>query len=182
MWAQHTVALMAGLCAFLLRCPLSANIYKIDFIAFKIRALSDEGETVLFDIRKDPDEEEPPIDDDLDDSVRSIKRPRRRPVFRARRVASLDPTLAPMASSCAGHVRAHQPFGLGVALRSCPARGGPMLSVRPSASKERCGRGGPLVGRRGCCRPRRGLPSELRACLGLGRPRIGSFLGSQGGQ
>lgn len=54
-------------------CPLSANIYNIDFVSFKIRDM-DSNET-LFEVSKDPDQ--PPIDysllDDLDDSVRSIR-------------------------------------------------------------------------------------------------------------
>lgn len=52
-------------------CPLSANVYKIDFVAFKIRALEDgKPESLLFEIRKDPDDED---EDPLDDSCRSIR-------------------------------------------------------------------------------------------------------------
>mmetsp|Transcript_71651 Transcript_71651/g.187845 ORF Transcript_71651/g.187845 Transcript_71651/m.187845 type:complete len:193 (-) Transcript_71651:262-840(-) len=55
-------------------CPLSANVYKIDFVAFKIRAVEENvAEHLLFEVRKDPDEEELPVDDDVDDSVRSIR-------------------------------------------------------------------------------------------------------------
>mmetsp|Transcript_104404 Transcript_104404/g.319701 ORF Transcript_104404/g.319701 Transcript_104404/m.319701 type:complete len:184 (-) Transcript_104404:125-676(-) len=55
-------------------CPLSANNeYRIDFHAFKIRAVTEEGERLLFEIRKDPDEEEPALSDDMDDSVRFIR-------------------------------------------------------------------------------------------------------------
>merc|ERR1719356_865130 len=54
-------------------CQLSANVYRIDFHTFKIRAVEETGERPLFEIRKDPDEEEPPLDDNLDDSVRSIR-------------------------------------------------------------------------------------------------------------
>mmetsp|Transcript_152931 Transcript_152931/g.278027 ORF Transcript_152931/g.278027 Transcript_152931/m.278027 type:complete len:186 (-) Transcript_152931:139-696(-) len=54
-------------------CPLSANTYKIDFVAFKIRAVEDHGENLLFEIRKDPDAEEEVPDDEADDSVRSIR-------------------------------------------------------------------------------------------------------------
>ena len=54
-------------------CPLSANIYNIDFVSFKIRDM-DSNET-LFEVSKDPDA--PAIDysllDGLDDSVRSIR-------------------------------------------------------------------------------------------------------------
>jgi len=54
-------------------CPMSANVYNIDFVSFKIRDM-DSNET-LFEVSKDPDQ--PPIDyallDDLDDSVRSIR-------------------------------------------------------------------------------------------------------------
>jgi len=53
-------------------CPLSANIYKIDFHSFKIRAIEEGSERVLFEVKKDPDEE-PPLDDSADDSVRSIR-------------------------------------------------------------------------------------------------------------
>eukprot|EP00744_Colponema_vietnamica_P003681 GILI01005606.1.p1 GENE.GILI01005606.1~~GILI01005606.1.p1 ORF type:complete len:184 (+),score=66.59 GILI01005606.1:74-625(+) len=54
-------------------CPLSANIYKIDFTAFKIRDL--DSKTVLFEIRKDPQEmaaAEEGLDDD-DESSRTIR-------------------------------------------------------------------------------------------------------------
>eukprot|EP00931_Biecheleriopsis_adriatica_P104642 TRINITY_DN7928_c0_g1_i3.p1 TRINITY_DN7928_c0_g1~~TRINITY_DN7928_c0_g1_i3.p1 ORF type:complete len:191 (+),score=42.69 TRINITY_DN7928_c0_g1_i3:66-638(+) len=57
-------------------CSLSHNIYKIEFIGFKIRALEEgEPEQLLFEIRKDPDEEEDdlPLPDDTDDSVRMIR-------------------------------------------------------------------------------------------------------------
>jgi len=54
-------------------CPLSANAYKIDFTAFKIRAVDDGSEQVLYEIKKDPAEEEDIPDDEVDDSVRSIR-------------------------------------------------------------------------------------------------------------
>jgi len=54
-------------------CPLSANTYKIDFVAFKIRAVEENSENLLFEIRKDPDEEDGVPDDTADDSVRSIR-------------------------------------------------------------------------------------------------------------
>lgn len=54
-------------------CPLSANIFKIDFVAFKIRAVEEVGEIQLFEIRKDPDVEPVTLDDDADDSCRSIR-------------------------------------------------------------------------------------------------------------
>eukprot|EP00747_Dinoflagellata_sp_TGD_P165361 gnl/TRDRNA2_/TRDRNA2_186528_c0_seq1.p1 gnl/TRDRNA2_/TRDRNA2_186528_c0~~gnl/TRDRNA2_/TRDRNA2_186528_c0_seq1.p1 ORF type:complete len:188 (-),score=40.29 gnl/TRDRNA2_/TRDRNA2_186528_c0_seq1:187-750(-) len=55
-------------------CPLSANVYKIDFTAFKIRAIHETGgEDLLFEIRKDPNDEEGLPDDDADDSVRQIR-------------------------------------------------------------------------------------------------------------
>mmetsp|Transcript_36304 Transcript_36304/g.93599 ORF Transcript_36304/g.93599 Transcript_36304/m.93599 type:complete len:188 (+) Transcript_36304:98-661(+) len=54
-------------------CPLSANVYKIDFVAFKIRAVEDNSESLLFEVRKDPEEEQAPLDDNEDDSVRSIR-------------------------------------------------------------------------------------------------------------
>merc|ERR1711934_53319 len=54
-------------------CPMSANIYNIDFVSFKIRDM--ENNDTLFEVSKDPDQ--PPIDyallDDMDDSVRSIR-------------------------------------------------------------------------------------------------------------
>mmetsp|Transcript_21879 Transcript_21879/g.37801 ORF Transcript_21879/g.37801 Transcript_21879/m.37801 type:complete len:182 (-) Transcript_21879:70-615(-) len=53
-------------------CPMSANIYNIDFTAFKIRALDETQEFTLFEVRKDPSEEPPP-NDDMDDSVRTIR-------------------------------------------------------------------------------------------------------------
>lgn len=55
-------------------CPLSANIYKIDFTAFKIRSLDTEQENVLFEIRKEAgdDDGEFPYDD-ADDGVRTIR-------------------------------------------------------------------------------------------------------------
>mmetsp|Transcript_130791 Transcript_130791/g.254880 ORF Transcript_130791/g.254880 Transcript_130791/m.254880 type:complete len:179 (+) Transcript_130791:74-610(+) len=53
-------------------CPLSANVYKINFTAFKIRALDDQAETVLFEVKKHEDDTELP-DDTADDSVRSIR-------------------------------------------------------------------------------------------------------------
>jgi len=54
-------------------CALSANVYKVDFVAFKIRAVEDNAEQVLFEIRKDPALEEGLPGDDADDSVRSIR-------------------------------------------------------------------------------------------------------------
>jgi len=54
-------------------CPLSANIYKIDFCAFRIRAVEDSSERLLFEIRKDPEVDDEIPDDDEDDSVRSIR-------------------------------------------------------------------------------------------------------------
>mmetsp|Transcript_43379 Transcript_43379/g.68686 ORF Transcript_43379/g.68686 Transcript_43379/m.68686 type:complete len:185 (-) Transcript_43379:76-630(-) len=54
-------------------CPLSANVYKIDFVAFKIRAVEENSENLLFEIRKDPEEEDGVPDDEADDSVRSIR-------------------------------------------------------------------------------------------------------------
>mmetsp|Transcript_27778 Transcript_27778/g.71912 ORF Transcript_27778/g.71912 Transcript_27778/m.71912 type:complete len:186 (+) Transcript_27778:88-645(+) len=53
-------------------CPLSANVYKIDFVAFKIRAMHDDTETVLFEIKKEPDVDDE-LDDDDDPSVRTIQ-------------------------------------------------------------------------------------------------------------
>lgn len=53
-------------------CPLSANIYKIDFVAFKIRALEDDHESLLFEIRKAPDEDDMRVDEP-DDSTRFIR-------------------------------------------------------------------------------------------------------------
>ena len=53
-------------------CPLSANVYKINFTSFKIRALQDNAETLLFEVRKEPDDTELPPDDS-DDSVRFIR-------------------------------------------------------------------------------------------------------------
>jgi hypothetical protein len=57
-------------------CPLSANGYKIDFTAFKIRSLEDEGgdENILFEIRKEPGEDEGAVqDEEQDDAVRTIR-------------------------------------------------------------------------------------------------------------
>mmetsp|Transcript_56278 Transcript_56278/g.126986 ORF Transcript_56278/g.126986 Transcript_56278/m.126986 type:complete len:184 (+) Transcript_56278:95-646(+) len=51
-------------------CPLSANVYAIDFTAFKIRAVEEAGEIPLFEVRKDPVQVP---DDTMDDSVRMIK-------------------------------------------------------------------------------------------------------------
>jgi len=53
-------------------CPLSANIYKIDFTSFKIRAVEENSEQLLFTVSKEPGDEALP-GDDADDSVRSIK-------------------------------------------------------------------------------------------------------------
>merc|ERR1712070_1054562 len=54
-------------------CPLSANIYNIDFQNFRIRDM--ETNDVLFEVGKDPDT--PPVDysllDGMDDSVRKIR-------------------------------------------------------------------------------------------------------------
>lgn len=54
-------------------CPMSANVYGIDFVAFKIRAVEDAAEHLLFEIRKDADDEEPPPPEDGDDSARFIR-------------------------------------------------------------------------------------------------------------
>mmetsp|Transcript_117 Transcript_117/g.205 ORF Transcript_117/g.205 Transcript_117/m.205 type:complete len:186 (+) Transcript_117:64-621(+) len=55
-------------------CPLSSNAYMIDFVAFKIRVVEENGgEHVLFEIRKDPEDGGPPLDDEEDDSVRTIR-------------------------------------------------------------------------------------------------------------
>merc|ERR1719160_1794300 len=57
-------------------CPLSANIYKIDFVGFKIRAVDEFSgtETLLFEINKDPNDPDDGLpDDDADDSVRTIR-------------------------------------------------------------------------------------------------------------
>eukprot|EP00929_Paragymnodinium_shiwhaense_P055148 TRINITY_DN2765_c0_g1_i1.p1 TRINITY_DN2765_c0_g1~~TRINITY_DN2765_c0_g1_i1.p1 ORF type:complete len:189 (-),score=49.02 TRINITY_DN2765_c0_g1_i1:140-706(-) len=54
-------------------CPLSWNVYKIDFVGFKIRALEETGEQLLFEIRKDPDLDDDLPDDEIDDSVRQIR-------------------------------------------------------------------------------------------------------------
>mmetsp|Transcript_1348 Transcript_1348/g.4062 ORF Transcript_1348/g.4062 Transcript_1348/m.4062 type:complete len:189 (+) Transcript_1348:93-659(+) len=54
-------------------CPLSANVYKIDFVAFKIRAVEEGTEHLLFDVRKEPEEQGVLLDDSIDDSVRSIR-------------------------------------------------------------------------------------------------------------
>jgi len=53
-------------------CLLSANVYKIDFTSFKIRSLEDGQDRLLFQIMGEPDEA-PVNDDDLDDSVRTIR-------------------------------------------------------------------------------------------------------------
>mmetsp|Transcript_56274 Transcript_56274/g.126969 ORF Transcript_56274/g.126969 Transcript_56274/m.126969 type:complete len:183 (+) Transcript_56274:121-669(+) len=53
-------------------CPLSANVYKIDFVAFKIRSVEETREDLLFEIRKDPEDDDD-VPDDGDDSSRSIK-------------------------------------------------------------------------------------------------------------
>mmetsp|Transcript_56924 Transcript_56924/g.114255 ORF Transcript_56924/g.114255 Transcript_56924/m.114255 type:complete len:181 (-) Transcript_56924:272-814(-) len=53
-------------------CPLSANVYKIDFTSFKIRAVEDGCEQVLFQIQREPGDVGVP-DDLADDSVRSIR-------------------------------------------------------------------------------------------------------------
>eukprot|EP00927_Polykrikos_kofoidii_P008144 TRINITY_DN13380_c0_g1_i1.p1 TRINITY_DN13380_c0_g1~~TRINITY_DN13380_c0_g1_i1.p1 ORF type:complete len:210 (-),score=29.02 TRINITY_DN13380_c0_g1_i1:163-714(-) len=53
-------------------CSLSANVYNIAFNAFKIRAIEDNAEHVLLEIRKDPSESGPPHHDS-DDSVRTIQ-------------------------------------------------------------------------------------------------------------
>jgi len=52
--------------------PLSANAFKIDFLAFKIRAVQDGHETCLFEISKDPDDG-PELDDTIGDDARMIK-------------------------------------------------------------------------------------------------------------
>eukprot|EP00930_Biecheleria_cincta_P031466 TRINITY_DN21845_c0_g1_i1.p1 TRINITY_DN21845_c0_g1~~TRINITY_DN21845_c0_g1_i1.p1 ORF type:complete len:204 (-),score=31.91 TRINITY_DN21845_c0_g1_i1:46-618(-) len=56
-------------------CPLSYNVYKIDFVGFKIRAIEDDREEVLLEIRKDEEDDldELPLDDSTDDSVRLIR-------------------------------------------------------------------------------------------------------------
>jgi len=54
-------------------CPKSHNVYKIDFVAFKIRAVHEQSESVLFEIQKDADDEGPCLDDNVDDTVRSIR-------------------------------------------------------------------------------------------------------------
>ena len=54
-------------------CPLSANIYNIDFQSFKIRDM--ENNDTLFEVSKDPSA--PPVDysllEGMDDSVRKIR-------------------------------------------------------------------------------------------------------------
>merc|ERR1711998_82333 len=53
-------------------CPLSANIYNVEFLAFKIRDI--DSNTVLFEVKKDTDSIPPdyvPADDD--DSARCIR-------------------------------------------------------------------------------------------------------------
>jgi len=54
-------------------CPLNANVYKIDFVAFKIRSVEENSEHLLFEIRKDPDADAECDYDDCDDSVRQIR-------------------------------------------------------------------------------------------------------------
>lgn len=61
---------MACLCSVGFLCPLSANTFGIDFVAFKIRNM--ETNDVLFETEKDPEDYGAAIDDSLDDSVRFI--------------------------------------------------------------------------------------------------------------
>mmetsp|Transcript_85688 Transcript_85688/g.239460 ORF Transcript_85688/g.239460 Transcript_85688/m.239460 type:complete len:206 (-) Transcript_85688:159-776(-) len=51
-------------------CPLSANVYGIDFTAFKIRAVDEHSEQVLFEMRTEPGEVDCGV---VDDSARSIR-------------------------------------------------------------------------------------------------------------
>mmetsp|Transcript_40595 Transcript_40595/g.61335 ORF Transcript_40595/g.61335 Transcript_40595/m.61335 type:complete len:184 (+) Transcript_40595:67-618(+) len=53
-------------------CPFSANVYKIDFTAFKIRALDETQEYTLFEVRKEPGEQLV-LSDDVDDAERTIR-------------------------------------------------------------------------------------------------------------
>mmetsp|Transcript_6212 Transcript_6212/g.12994 ORF Transcript_6212/g.12994 Transcript_6212/m.12994 type:complete len:184 (-) Transcript_6212:38-589(-) len=54
-------------------CPLSANTYKIDFSAFKIRSMDEGAEQVLFEIRKDPADFADGEEEDDDPAARTIK-------------------------------------------------------------------------------------------------------------
>uniref|UniRef100_A0A7S2HG73 GMP phosphodiesterase delta subunit domain-containing protein n=1 Tax=Zooxanthella nutricula TaxID=1333877 RepID=A0A7S2HG73_9DINO len=68
---EYVNALLGPTDSFL--CRFSANVYRIDCHAFTIRAVEDNGERLLFEIRKDPDESEPALSDDIDDSARFIR-------------------------------------------------------------------------------------------------------------
>jgi hypothetical protein len=64
---EFVMALTAPCSSFL--CPISANIYNIEFTAFKIRDV-DSGANI-FEVRKEPGSYEPP--EEGDDSSRSIR-------------------------------------------------------------------------------------------------------------
>lgn len=54
-------------------CPLSANVYKIDFTNFKIRSVMEGCDQVLFEVGKEPGAPTEIPGDDEDDSCRSIQ-------------------------------------------------------------------------------------------------------------
>jgi len=57
-------------------CPLEANVFNIDFVAFKIRSLDGNNPGVIFEIKKDPtavEPQQPPATIEEADSSRMIR-------------------------------------------------------------------------------------------------------------